>query len=83
MNHVTVNISFHGRLLREIDRVAREEARSRSELLREAARAYIERKNRWADIFRLGRRAAARGGISPGDVGAEIAAHRKRRASGR
>ena len=46
MSTVTVNISFQDALLRDIDRVARGEARSRSELLREAAREYIRRRER-------------------------------------
>ena len=45
MSNVTVNISFQDSLLCDIDRVARAEARSRSELLREAARAYIQCKD--------------------------------------
>jgi len=48
MGTVTVNISFQDALLNDIDRVAQEESRSRSEFLREAARAYIQRKERWA-----------------------------------
>jgi len=51
MSAVTVNISFQDRLLSDVDRVAQREARSRSELLREAARIYIERKQRWDKIF--------------------------------
>lgn len=51
MSTVTVNISFQDRLLSNIDRIARREARSRSELLREAARIYIERRERWNQIF--------------------------------
>ena len=51
MSTVTVNISFQDRLLANIDRIARSESRSRSELLREAARIYIERKERWNNIF--------------------------------
>ena len=51
MGTVTVNISFQDRLLSNIDRIARRESRSRSELLREAARIYIERKERWNQIF--------------------------------
>lgn len=47
----TVNISFDEKLLKEIDRVAKKEFRSRSELLREAARLYIERKEKWNNIF--------------------------------
>ena len=51
MSAVTVNISFQERLLADIDRIAQRESRSRSELLREAARIYIERKERWNNIF--------------------------------
>ncbi len=40
----TVNISFEKALLKEIDKIAKKEHRSRSELIREAARAYIEKK---------------------------------------
>ncbi len=51
MSTVTVNISFQDKLLANIDRIAKRESRSRSELLREAARIYIERKTRWNQIF--------------------------------
>ncbi len=51
MSTVTVNISFQDRLLADIDRIAQKESRSRSELLREAVRIYIERKERWSHIF--------------------------------
>lgn len=51
MSTVTVNISFQDRFLDSIDQIARNESRSRSELLREAARIYIERKERWNQIF--------------------------------
>ncbi len=50
----TVNISFQDELLKEIDLVAKDEARSRSELIREAARFYIQRKQKWDQIFRIG-----------------------------
>ena len=51
MKTQTVNISFRKDLLEQIDRLAAKESRSRSELIREAARLYIERKERWKDIF--------------------------------
>lgn len=53
MKTSTVNISFHTKLLAEIDRVAMAESRTRSELIREAARLYMDRKSRWRDIFRV------------------------------
>jgi metal-responsive CopG/Arc/MetJ family transcriptional regulator len=40
----TVNISFLEDLLEQIDTIAQNEARTRSELIREAARIYIEQK---------------------------------------
>ncbi len=76
MNTVTVNISFQDALRRDIDRVARDEARSRSELLREAAREYIQRRERWVAIFAGGQKLARRRGLRPDDVAAEIEAFR-------
>jgi CopG family transcriptional regulator/antitoxin EndoAI len=81
MSNVTVNISFQDTLLREIDRVARTETRSRSEFLREAARAYIQRKARWTGIFAMGRKLAREKNVTPEDVAREINAHRNRRTS--
>ena len=77
MSTMTVNIAFQKDLLREIDQLAGRESRSRSEFLREAARAYIERKRRWSDIFESGRGIAEAKGLTPDDVASEIRAHRK------
>jgi len=59
MKGSTVNISFNKDLLEQIDQVASSESRSRSELIREAVRMYIERKNRWHKIFSYGEEKAA------------------------
>ena len=83
MSTTTVNVAFQSTLLRQIDRAARAESRSRSELLREAARAYIQRKERWKDVFTMGREIAKTQGLSPSDVSKEIKAHRKSRTSRR
>ena len=72
----TVNVSFNSKLLRQIDEVAQEESRSRSELLREAARAYIERKRRWAQIFKIGAQTAKSRGITPENLEQEIRSYR-------
>jgi CopG family transcriptional regulator / antitoxin EndoAI len=77
----TVNISFNDDLLRQIDKVAGEESRSRSELIREAARSYIERKQRWGQIFQLGNRLAASKNLSEEDIAKEISSYRKSRRS--
>ena len=83
MSTTTVNVAFQSTLLRQIDRAAQAESRSRSELLREAARAYIQRKERWKDVFTMGREIAETQGLSPADVSKEIKAHRKSRTSRR
>lgn len=79
MSNVTVNISFQDQLLAEIDAEAARESRSRSELLREAARLYVRRQKQWSDLFALGDRQAARAGLTEADVRSETKAVRKRR----
>ncbi len=78
MKTSTVNISFQKELLGLIDEVAREESRSRSELIREAARLYIERKQRWKDIFSFGKTQTKELGLmKEEEVETEIHAYRK------
>ena len=77
----TVNISFQEGLLQQIDETAREESRSRSELIREAARMYIERKKRWKDIFVFGEKQVRRLRLSERDVESEIGAYRRSKKS--
>lgn len=72
----TVNISFQSELLQQIDSVAKEESRSRSELIRESARMYIERKNRWKAIFSLGENIQFDKNIEEKDIFDEINAVR-------
>jgi metal-responsive CopG/Arc/MetJ family transcriptional regulator len=73
----TVNISFNKELLRLIDQVAKEESRSRSELIREAARGYIERKRKWNEIFEVGRKTAAFNGLTEIEIEKEIKSYRQ------
>jgi predicted transcriptional regulator len=79
MSNVTVNISFEDSLLSEIDAEAKRESRSRSELLREAARLYVRRQRQWDDVFALGDQQAARLGLTESDVKEEIRAVRRRK----
>lgn len=82
MGTKTVNISFKDDLLAMIDEMATREDRSRSELLREAARMYIEQKRRWEDIFAYGRAMAEKNHLSESDVNAEISAYRREKNKG-
>jgi len=72
MKTSTVNISFQKDLLDSIDKVAREESRSRSELIREAARTYIDRKKKWKDIFAFGDRQVKKLRLTEKDIQDEI-----------
>lgn len=82
MGTSTVNISFKQDLLARIDQVAKKESRSRSELIREAARMYIERGQRWDDIFAFGKKQVQARGLSETDVEEEIKAVRKKKGIG-
>lgn len=79
MKTTTVNIAFQSNLLKEIDQVAQEESRSRSEFLREAARAYIQRKQRWENVFAMGQRIATSKKLTEDDITKEIQAYRKKK----
>jgi metal-responsive CopG/Arc/MetJ family transcriptional regulator len=73
----TVNISFQDDFLLQIDQIANNESRSRSELVREAVRLYIDRKREFDNLFKLGKQIGATLDISEKDVMPEIKKHRK------
>jgi predicted transcriptional regulator len=73
----TVNISFQNDFLVQIDQTANKEARTRSELISEAIRIYIERKNEWEKIFKTGEEIGATLEISENDIMNEIKEYRK------
>jgi CopG family transcriptional regulator/antitoxin EndoAI len=73
----TVNISFKKDLLKKIDKVAKDESRSRSELIREAARLYIEKKAKWNLLFSLGDSIQSKLNFSESDIINEIKTVRK------
>ena len=79
MAATTVNISFQTELLADIDAEAKREARSRSELLREAARMYVERQHRWDSVFSLGDETTRKRKLMEADVREEVSAFRQKR----
>ena len=58
-----VNISLPASLLEAADEQAKQEYRSRSELFREAIRAYILRRQTWNEIFAYGKRQGKKLGV--------------------
>ena len=81
MKTLTVNISFQDTLLAEIDSEAKRESRSRSELLREAARQYVQRQRQWERVFALGDAVAKRQKLSESDIADAIRSVRSRKRS--
>lgn len=79
----TVTVSLPPELAREIDRAARSEKRSRSEMFREALRQYLARRDRWERIFSYGERAAARSGITEKKIAGVVKAARRSRRGAR
>ena len=62
-----VSLSLPPDLVREAERIAKQEGRTKSELFREALRRYIEER-RWRGLQRYGAGRARRVGMSEGDV---------------
>ena len=77
MKTQTVNISFSDDLLKDIDAVSHEEARTRSEFIREAARAYIARKRIWKGIFQSAAKHVKSLGLKENDIAGAIANYRR------
>ena len=75
----TVNISFEDGFLARIDQQAAHESRNRSELIREAARIYLDRREQWDRLFALGAQAAKKNKVAESDVLYEIQDLRKRK----
>lgn len=73
-----LSLSLPPALLREAERAAKQEGRTKSELFREALRRYIQER-RWAELRRYGAQQARRLGIKETDVQRLIEEHRKGR----
>lgn len=64
----TINISLPSDLLKSADKLAKKESRTRSELIREALRAYVKELSAWEEIFEYGKKQAKKLGIKQKDV---------------
>ena len=73
-----LSLSLPPTLLREAERVAKKEGRTKSELFREALRRYLQER-RWAALRRYGVQRARRLGLKEVDVEPLIKEYRKGR----
>jgi len=74
-----VKIPFQTDLLQQIDSFVDEKVRSRTDIILEATKMYIARKQNWQDIFSLGDRLALENNLSEADVMNEIKSYRRER----
>jgi CopG family transcriptional regulator/antitoxin EndoAI len=72
----TITLSLPPEMADKIEELMKEEGRTRSELLREALRRYVEEQE-WKKIYRYGERKAKEKGITEDQVEDIIDAHRK------
>jgi predicted transcriptional regulator len=75
----TVTISLPAELADEVDRIALQEGRTRSELFREAFRQYADRRRRWSQLFAYGEARAAAGHLTEERLTSAVRARRRSR----
>jgi metal-responsive CopG/Arc/MetJ family transcriptional regulator len=72
-----IEIPFQADLLQKIDRFVDEKVCSRADIILEATKMYIARKQNWQNIFSLGDSLALENNLSEVDVINEIKASRQ------
>lgn len=63
-----ISVSIPPGMAKEVQRVAKEESRTRSELFREALRQYITTRSRWRTLQQYGTKQAKKLGIKEDDI---------------
>jgi len=77
MDVSTINIPLQNDILIQVDQIANDEAKTRVDLINEAIKIYIERKNEWQRMFKIGEKIGSKLEISEDDVMKEIKTYRK------
>lgn len=73
----TVTVPFQEDLLRQIDKFAADNVRSRVDIIVEATRIYVEREQNWQGIFSCGDSLASKNNFTEVDVMNEIKVWRR------
>ena len=63
----TFNISLPKDLVKKVDKFAKKEYRNRSELIKEALRVYLQKRQEWEDLFSYGRKIGKKMGVKSED----------------
>jgi metal-responsive CopG/Arc/MetJ family transcriptional regulator len=72
----SVSLSLPPELIKEAERIAKEEGRTKSELIEKALRIYVRQKE-WRELQKYGARQAKKLGIKESDVERLIEEYRK------
>ena len=72
----TFTISLPPKLARQVDKVAKQEGRTRSELFREAVRQYIAKEERCQQLFAYAEEEARKRGLTEADVDRAVEEYR-------
>ena len=77
MSVAIIEVPFQADLLQQVDSFVDEKVCSRADIILEATKMYIARKQNWQNIFSLGNRLALENRLSEADVMNEIKAYRR------
>jgi predicted transcriptional regulator len=77
MATATINMTFDDEMIRQIDSIANNESLTRTDLIYNSVKMYINRKQRLQQLFAYGERIAAKGNFTEEDVMEEINQYRK------
>jgi len=72
-----VRVSFQPELLQQLDSFVADTVRTRADIIIEATKIHIARKQNWQNIFSAGDRLALENDLSESDVQKEIKAYRR------
>lgn len=75
----TITFSLPPEMAAQVEKAMQAEGRTRSELLREALRRYLEER-RWKEVFRYGEQRSRELGLTPDDVERLVDEYREEKA---
>ena len=79
MSVAIIEVPFQADLLQQVDNFVDETFCSRTDIILEATKMYIARKQNWQNIFSVGNRLALENNLSETDVMNEIKAYRSKK----
>ena len=79
MTVAIIKVPFQADLLQQVDRFVDKKVCSRTDVILEATKMYIARKQNWQDLFSFGDSLAMKNNLSEMDVINEIKAYRRER----